>query len=209
MVFLSFRGITGSLKTAAILFVVEVAVIVLLSAIVLAQGGAHGLTLEPLSPASSPNGLSGLALGMVFGILSFVGFEAATTLGEEVRNPHRNIPRGMFLPVHDLQRDDRLRYRWRRQARQGRRTVQHPRGNLRTVAGAADRPGRRLEHFRRNHERQQWRRSHPLRDGQGGHAAARARTHPPRPPHAGERDLAAGGRRCRVHLWGRTPGRGR
>ncbi|WP_134488253.1 APC family permease [Cryobacterium tagatosivorans] len=99
MVFLSFRGITGSLKTAAILFVVEVAVIVLLSAIVLAQGGAHGLTLEPLSPASSPNGLSGLALGMVFGILSFVGFEAATTLGEEVRNPHRNIPRGMFLSL--------------------------------------------------------------------------------------------------------------
>lgn len=96
MVFLSFRGITGSIKTAAVLFIVEVAVIVVLSSIVLAQGGANGLTLEPLSPASSPNGLSGLALGMVFGILSFVGFEAATTLGEEVRNPRRNVPRGIF-----------------------------------------------------------------------------------------------------------------
>jgi amino acid transporter len=96
MVVLSLRGITGSLRTAAILFAVEVAVIVVLSAIVLFQGGAAGLTLEPLNPAASANGLSGLALGMVFGILSFVGFEAATTLGEEVRNPRRNLPRGIF-----------------------------------------------------------------------------------------------------------------
>ena len=99
MVFLSLRGITGSLRTAAVLFAVEVGVIVLLSAIVLAQGGANGLTLAPLSPTSSPTGLSGLALGMTFGILSFVGFEAATTLGEEVRNPRRNIPRGIFLSL--------------------------------------------------------------------------------------------------------------
>jgi len=96
MVFLSFRGITGSLRTAAILFAVEVAVIVVLSIVVLAQGGANGLTIEPLLPSSSPNGLSGIALGMVFGILSFVGFEAATTLGEEVREPRRNVPRGIF-----------------------------------------------------------------------------------------------------------------
>lgn len=99
MVTLSLKGITGSLRTAAVLFIIEVLVIVVLSAIVLAQGGADGLSLEPLSPAASPTGLSGLALGMVFGILSFVGFEAATTLGEEVRDPQRNIPRGIFLSL--------------------------------------------------------------------------------------------------------------
>ncbi|MBC7518642.1 MAG: APC family permease [Microbacteriaceae bacterium] len=99
MTFLSLRGITGSIKIAAILFAVEVGVIVLLSAIVLASGGANGITLAPLTPAASPTGLSGIALGMTFGILSFVGFEAATTLGEEVKNPRRNVPRGIFLSL--------------------------------------------------------------------------------------------------------------
>lgn len=96
MVVLSRHGISGSLKTAATLFGIEVGVIVLLSIIVLAQGGADGLTLEPLTPAASPTGLTGIALGMTFGILSFVGFEAATTLGEEVRSPRRNVPRAIL-----------------------------------------------------------------------------------------------------------------
>jgi amino acid transporter len=99
LVFLSLRGITSSLRTASVLFVAEVIVIVVLSAIVLMKGGAHGLTLAPLNPANSAKGVPGIALGMVFAILSFVGFEAATTLGEEVRNPRRNISRGMFLAL--------------------------------------------------------------------------------------------------------------
>lgn len=99
MVVLSLRGITGSLRTSLLLFAGEVTVIVLLSAIVLATGGAHGLTAAPFSPATSPSGLSGIALGMVFGILSFVGFEAAATLGEEVREPRRNVPRGIFFSL--------------------------------------------------------------------------------------------------------------
>jgi amino acid transporter len=99
MVLLSLRGISGSLKTAAVLFSVEVAVILLLSVIVLARGGADGISFAPLNPASSPTGLSGIALGMTFGILSFVGFEAATTLGEEVRSPRRNVPRAILLSL--------------------------------------------------------------------------------------------------------------
>ncbi|MEO6827050.1 MAG: APC family permease [Microbacteriaceae bacterium] len=99
MVFLCLRGIVGSIRTATVLFLAEVTVIIVLSAIILAKGGAHGLTLAPLNPANSPTGMSGLALGMVFAILSFVGFEAATTLGEEVRRPRRNIPRAMFFAL--------------------------------------------------------------------------------------------------------------
>ena len=99
MVFLCLRGIVGSIRTAAVLFLAEVIVIVVLCAIVLIKGGAHGLTLAPLNPANSPTGISGIALGMVFAILSFVGFEAATTLGEEVRRPRRNVPRAMFFAL--------------------------------------------------------------------------------------------------------------
>lgn len=99
MIFLSLRGIAGSLRTAATLFSIEVGIIVLLSIIVLAKGGAHGITFAPLNPASSPTGLSGIAMGLTFGILSFVGFEAATTLGEEVKRPHRNVPRAIMLSL--------------------------------------------------------------------------------------------------------------
>lgn len=35
---------------------------------------------------------SALFLGIVFGFLSFACFEAAATLGEEARNPRRDLP---------------------------------------------------------------------------------------------------------------------
>ena len=41
-------------------------------------------------------GTSTLFLGIVFGFLSFAGFEAAATLGEEAANPRRAIPRAIF-----------------------------------------------------------------------------------------------------------------
>ncbi len=99
MLALSWRGIAGSLKTALTLFAIEVVVILVLSLIILVKGGADGLSVDPLLPSSSPDGLSGLALGMVFGVLSFVGFESAATLGEEVQEPRRNVPRGIFGAV--------------------------------------------------------------------------------------------------------------
>lgn len=39
---------------------------------------------------------SGLRLGLVLALFSFVGFESATTLGAEARNPLRNIPRAVI-----------------------------------------------------------------------------------------------------------------
>src|SRR5919199_6593684 len=40
--------------------------------------------------------LSAVFLGVVFGFLSFAGFEAAATLGEEARNPRTDIPRAIL-----------------------------------------------------------------------------------------------------------------
>jgi len=39
---------------------------------------------------------STLFLGIVFGLLSFAGFEAASTLGEETHHPQRDIPRAIL-----------------------------------------------------------------------------------------------------------------
>ncbi|MEO5940071.1 MAG: APC family permease [Candidatus Limnocylindrales bacterium] len=93
---LSIRGIRISMETALIAFGIEVGVIIVLCLLVLGKGGAEGINLQPFDPGQSPTGLSGIALGLVFGILSFVGFEGAATLGEEVENPRVNVPRAIF-----------------------------------------------------------------------------------------------------------------
>ena len=85
MMLLAFEGIRSSLRAALILFSLEVLVVVGLALIVVFQGGHDGLTLHPLNPSASPNGFNGLTTGFVFAALSFVGFEAAATLGDEVK----------------------------------------------------------------------------------------------------------------------------
>ncbi|MBU6449054.1 MAG: APC family permease, partial [Rhodospirillales bacterium] len=97
MTFLALEGVQSSLRTAMVLFIIEVGVVMTMAIIVVAMGGAHGLTVQPLSPASSPHGVQGLVIGAVFAALSFVGFEGATTLGEEVRRPRRNVPLAIAL----------------------------------------------------------------------------------------------------------------
>jgi len=99
MVALAYRGIAASLKTALVLFTAEVLVILVLSLIILGHGGAEGLSLRPLSPSASPHGFSGLATGFVFAALSFVGFEAATTISEEVHRPRRTVPLAILWSV--------------------------------------------------------------------------------------------------------------
>jgi amino acid transporter len=49
-------------------------------------------TVSTFRPSASFGGWSGLAVGMVFSILCYSGFEGAATLGEETHNPRRNIP---------------------------------------------------------------------------------------------------------------------
>jgi amino acid transporter len=99
MIFLAFEGIRSSLRTALVLFSVEVFIVLLLSFIIVGNGGHDGLSLSPLNPGSSPNGFSGLTTGFVFAALSFVGFEAAATLGDEVREPRTVVPRAVLWSV--------------------------------------------------------------------------------------------------------------
>jgi amino acid transporter len=87
-----------------VLLVIEgttVALILIVSVIILiklATGTApNGNTLD-FSVFSIPGGTgtSAVFLGVVFGFLSFAGFEAAATLGEEAQEPRRNIPRAIL-----------------------------------------------------------------------------------------------------------------
>src|SRR3954465_6953607 len=53
------------------------------------------VNLQPFNPSHAKGEWSGVFKGMVFAILAFIGFEAAAPLGEEARNPRRNIPRAV------------------------------------------------------------------------------------------------------------------
>jgi amino acid transporter len=99
MIFLALGGIRASLRTALVLFTVEVGIVLLLAFIIVGHGGKNGLSLHPLTPGASPNGFGGLTTGFVFAALSFVGFEGAATLGSEVREPRRIVPRAIILSV--------------------------------------------------------------------------------------------------------------
>lgn len=94
--YVSWIGAKQSLKLSFLLFLAEVVVMVVLCIIVMAKGGFNGIHFSVLNPSLSPSGFSGIALGMIYGMLSFVGFEAATTLAEEVRNPRKDVHRALM-----------------------------------------------------------------------------------------------------------------
>ncbi|MFC5182327.1 APC family permease [Actinomadura harenae] len=96
---ISALGVSQSAKTALIFLVLEIGVLLALFGVILGKGGADGVSLAPFSPSSSPDGLGGLGKGMLWGILMFIGFESAGTLGEEARSARRAIPVALFAAV--------------------------------------------------------------------------------------------------------------
>ena len=92
------RGGTRLLLAAeAVTVALIVIVIVIVFAKLAGHTAPHGLGVD-WSVFSLPSGipLSTIFLGVVFGFLSFAGFEAAATLGEETRRPRRDIPRAIL-----------------------------------------------------------------------------------------------------------------
>jgi amino acid transporter len=88
---LSVRSIRTSVRLDLILLGLEMLIFALLALIAIIRAG-NGNSLTYFNPASGPSGFSGVGLAVVFGLLSFIGFEAAAVLGEETGNPRRNVP---------------------------------------------------------------------------------------------------------------------
>src|SRR5581483_7273058 len=97
MWFLAHRSVKLSTRTTLVIEGVSILVILILSGVILARGGAHGLSATPFKVGSG--GLSKVALASVFGFLSFAAFEGAATLGEETNEPKRSIPRALAAAV--------------------------------------------------------------------------------------------------------------
>lgn len=94
---LTVTGLTPSLRVGLFFLAFEVIVFGLIAVIILAKGGAGGLSGKPFDPSSSLLGFNGIIYGLVFSIFAFVGFESASTLGEEARDARRTIPRAILV----------------------------------------------------------------------------------------------------------------
>jgi len=98
---ITYKGVQISAKIMLIIEAISVSLIIILGIIVLFNHnfniGADQITLKGVS-------FSSLRFGLVFAFFSFVGFESATAMGHEAKNPLRNIPKavmgsGIFVGV--------------------------------------------------------------------------------------------------------------
>ncbi|MDF5721562.1 MAG: APC family permease [Rhizonema sp. PD37] len=91
--FLAYKGIELSTTLMLGIQLISVALILIIAWIVLKKHGfAPDMAQLSLRSVSLPN----LQLGLVLAVFSFVGFESATTLGEEAKNPLKYIPRAVL-----------------------------------------------------------------------------------------------------------------
>src|SRR6185295_15353762 len=88
---LSTRSIKASVQVDLTLLALEVVIFLTLAIVAISKAG-DGNSVAYFAPSSSPGAWEGVGLGAVFGILSFIGFDAAATLGEETKDPERSIP---------------------------------------------------------------------------------------------------------------------
>ncbi|GAA2591597.1 APC family permease [Dactylosporangium fulvum] len=90
---LSMLGVLESLRAGLLFLIFEACCILLIVGVIFANGASpNELSLEPFNPHNSPTGWSGIFLGAIWGMFGFIGFEGATTLGEETRMARKRIP---------------------------------------------------------------------------------------------------------------------
>jgi amino acid transporter len=91
--FLLLRGASESAKVNAVMVLIKVAVLVLFIVV-----GVSGWESDNLSNFF-PDGLNGVttAAGIIF--FSYIGLDAVSTAGEEVKNPRRNLPLAIIFAL--------------------------------------------------------------------------------------------------------------
>ena len=87
------RGVRESARATAAMAVVKIGILVLFCAVAFtAFDSGH------LSPFT-PEGIGGIGAGASLAFFSFIGFDAISTAGEEVKNPRRNIPLAILVTI--------------------------------------------------------------------------------------------------------------
>jgi len=92
-IWIAWRDVKISARVMLWIEAISIFLILILVILVLARAGLH-LDREQLHLRGMTG--SGLRLGLVLALFSFVGFESATTLGAEASNPLKTIPRAVI-----------------------------------------------------------------------------------------------------------------
>ena len=91
--YVAYRDVHVSSALTLVLEALSVSCIAVLAFIVLFK---HGFTVDTAQLKLQGLDFHGLSLGIVISIFSLVGFESATALGGEARDPLRNVPRAVI-----------------------------------------------------------------------------------------------------------------
>lgn len=86
-----------SASVLGVLMILEVLILVIFDAVVIATGGADGINFDAftLENVFTP----GMGVGLLFAFACFVGFEATVIYGEEAKRPRVTIPRATYASI--------------------------------------------------------------------------------------------------------------
>lgn len=99
---IAFVGVTGSTMANIVINAIQIIALVFFSTLAIVYRIQHP-NVHYLHPSAlsviTPHDLSGLLFQTTIAILLVVGFESATALAAEAKNPGRDIPRGVILSL--------------------------------------------------------------------------------------------------------------
>lgn len=99
---IAYIGVSGATVANIIINVIQILALVTFSVLAIVYRATHP-NVQYLHPSAlsviTPHDLSGLIFQSTIAILLVVGFESATALAAEAKNPGRDIPRGVILSL--------------------------------------------------------------------------------------------------------------
>jgi amino acid transporter len=87
--YVAWAGVKGSARVVIVTGTIEIIIFLVLGVLLTVKAGGNN-TLQVFTPTT---GTFGIAWGLIYGFLSFTGFESVASLAEETRNPKRNVGR--------------------------------------------------------------------------------------------------------------------
>ncbi len=96
--FITYHDVSISTIVMLVFEGASILLLLVLAVIIIAKVGfSTGLSVKPFTLGN--NHFSGIGLAVVFGFLSFAGFEGASSLGEESKNPKKYIPLAIIFTI--------------------------------------------------------------------------------------------------------------
>ena len=92
---IAYLGIKPSLAYSFTASAIEITLLVITSIVIIVALGSRN-TLAPFTPTPA-DGFAGVAVGMVLAIFSMSGSSAVVTLGEEAKQPRKNIKKALLI----------------------------------------------------------------------------------------------------------------